>query len=163
MPATVETFQHVANSAWFGSSDILVSMDGKDEAKLGGFIFSSGRKASDATMTAFREALSQKYGVFGEHAFDTVLGTRAQLHKSLRACDVKAVLSSLAVLKKIRYEGEISRRRRFQGRVGVTVIAMRICSRNWHSSLKDTGLEPWSFAKRRLSKFNGSSSDNFVT
>ena len=59
-------------------------------------------------MTAFREALSKEFGVFGEHAFDTILGLRMQTHKSLRACDIKNVLSNIEFLKANRYISEYS-------------------------------------------------------
>ena len=108
MGVTFERFQRIANSTHFGSRDILVDTNA-NTARLGNFIFSSGKDANTATMKAFREALSQKFGVFGEHAFDTVVGMRSQLRKSLRACDVKAVFSSLETLKEKRFINEIAR------------------------------------------------------
>ncbi|MCR5221011.1 MAG: hypothetical protein K6E31_08485 [bacterium] len=75
---------------------------------VGNLLFSSGRKANEAAMTAFREALSKNFGVFGEHAFDTILGLRMQTHKSLRACDIKKVLSNIEFLKENRYISEYS-------------------------------------------------------
>ncbi len=108
MPLDLEAFQRMAGSTWFGSRDILVN-EQDEKAKLGNLFFSSGAKANDAAMNAFRSALSQKLGVFGEHAFDTVLGSRMQMHKSLRACDVRSVLSALEAVRKHRYIGEINR------------------------------------------------------
>ncbi|MBP3730347.1 MAG: hypothetical protein J6I40_02615, partial [Mailhella sp.] len=108
MPLSFESFQKVANSAWLGSRDIIVDTK-KDKAKLGNLIFSSGDGVNDAAMKAFRSALSGKFGVFGEHAFDTVLGSRQQLRKPLRACDVKAVLSKLEHVKVNRFVSEINR------------------------------------------------------
>ncbi|MBR5023495.1 MAG: hypothetical protein IKX48_00410, partial [Victivallales bacterium] len=94
MPISFQTFLDKANATRFGSRDIVVdNAQTPQSVKHGLFIFSSGQKVNDATMAAFKEALQQQYGVFGLHAFDTVIGTRAQLHKSLRACDVTAVLS----------------------------------------------------------------------
>ena len=78
-------------------------------AQLGNRFFSHSAKTNDATMAAFRAALEQKYGVFGTHAFDMVLGARAQTHKSLRAADVTATLSKLETVKKNRFIGELSR------------------------------------------------------
>ena len=108
MGVSFERFQHIANSTAFGSRDILVD-DNTKTARLGNLVFSSGSNANTTTMKAFREALSKKFGVFGEHAFDTKVGMRAQLHKSLRACDVKAVFSSLEPLKKRRFINELTR------------------------------------------------------
>jgi len=105
---TVETFSRLADSTLVSSRDLSVSADGQS-ARLGNFIFSAGKTANDAAMKEFREALSREYGVFGEHAFDTVLGSRAQLHKSLRACDVKKTISSLESVKQNRLVNEVNR------------------------------------------------------
>lgn len=43
----------------------------------------------------FREALSQRYGVFGEHAFDMVLGANLSEGRALRVRDVRNVLATL--------------------------------------------------------------------
>ncbi len=110
MPLNVDTFRSVANATAFTSRDIVVRGEGSDATvRLGNFIFSHGTKANDATMAAFKAALEEAYGVFGTHAFDTVLGARAQMHKSLRASDVKAALSKLETVKFNRYIGEVSR------------------------------------------------------
>lgn len=108
MGVTFEQLQQIADSTHFGSRDILVDTN-TNTARLGNFIFSSGKDANIAAMKAFREALSQKFGVFGEHAFDTVVGMRSQLRKSLRACDVKAVFSNLETLKEKRFINELAR------------------------------------------------------
>ena len=106
----IESFRQVANSAWVTSRDITVQGEGdKAVAKLGNYIFSQGSKANDATMAAFKAALEKEYGVFGTHAFDSLVGTRSQLHQSLRAMDVKNVLSSLTAVKAARVTGEIVR------------------------------------------------------
>ncbi len=52
-------------------------------------------EANKQTMRAFRDCLSEQYGVFGEHAFDTVLGIRSDLGKTLRARDINSVLRAL--------------------------------------------------------------------
>ena len=107
MPLTVSDFQAIANSTFFGSRDIAI---GKDEnAKLGNFVFSAGKDKNDAVMAAFKAALESEYGALGIHAFDTIVGQRNQLHKSLRACDVKATLSNLSAIKENRFIGEINR------------------------------------------------------
>ena len=110
MSLTIESFRNIADSAWFSSRDIKVNIDGNQAtARLGNFIFSQGNKTNDATMAAFKSALENEYGIFGTHAFDTVVGARAQLHKSLRVSDVKATLSRLDAVKMNYYKGELSR------------------------------------------------------
>ena len=94
MPLNIEAFRNIANTAWVTSRDIVVQGDGdKSVAKLGNYIFSQGNKANDATMAAFKTALENEYGVFGTHAFDTFVGTRNQLHQSLRAADSESLAS----------------------------------------------------------------------
>ena len=107
MPLSINDFKTVAQSTFFGSRDITV--DKKEHAKLGNLVFSAGKKANEATMKAFKAALENEYGVFGTHAFDTVVGARHQMKKSLRACDVKATLSQIETLKKNRFANELSR------------------------------------------------------
>ena len=110
MPITLDTFKAVANSTAFSSRDIVVQGEGKTAtARLGNFIFSQGKVANNATMAAFKEALENEYGSLGTHAFDTVLGSRSQLNKPLRACDVQKTLSSLAPIRRNRFVGEVNR------------------------------------------------------
>ena len=110
MPITLDTFKAVANSTVCSSRDVVVQGEGKAAtAKLGNFIFSQGKAANNATMAALKEALENEYGSLGTHAFDTVLGSRDQLRKSLRACDVKAVLSRIPQLRENRFVGELNR------------------------------------------------------
>jgi hypothetical protein len=78
-------------------------------AKLGNYVFSQGAKMNDATMSAFRAALEKEYGVFGANAFDSTLGARSSMHKSLRAMDVKQTISNLAQMRKNRFVAEINR------------------------------------------------------
>lgn len=52
-------------------------------------------KANQRTMAAFRSCLSERYGVFGEHAFDAVLGARVDVGKTLRAKDIASVMRVL--------------------------------------------------------------------
>ena len=110
MPLNIETFRAVANSATITSRDIEIHGQGENaSARLGAYLFSAGKKSNDAVMSAFKAALENEYGVFGTHAFDMVLGSRQQMHKSLRACDVKAALSKLDAVKETRYIGELNR------------------------------------------------------
>ncbi len=105
---SLQSFRDVAKSSFFGSRDIILTGD-KASVKLGNLVFSSGKELNAATMQAFKEALESKYGVFGTHAFDTVVGTRQQLGLSLRAADVKDTLSALHGVKKQRFAGELKR------------------------------------------------------
>ncbi|MBQ7190957.1 MAG: hypothetical protein IJR99_16240 [Kiritimatiellae bacterium] len=114
MPVTFADFKAVADSAFFSSRDVVLSgPKGAEDAKLGRFgrvtVTKSDRTLNDATMEAFRKALSDKYGFFGEHAFDTVIGTRAQLHQSLRVRDIQSVISQLEPLKRYRFVNELRR------------------------------------------------------
>ncbi|MBQ4384869.1 MAG: hypothetical protein II823_02965 [Kiritimatiellae bacterium] len=110
MGIDIQAFSRVANSAFIKSRDIVITGEGnKAAAKLGNYIFSQGNKVNDATMSAFKAALEKEYGVFGTHAFDTYVGTRSQLHQSLRASDVKKVLSKLNIIKAVRVVGEMIR------------------------------------------------------
>ena len=110
MSLNIDSFRTIASQTIFGSRDIAVQGQGETAtARLGNFVFSQSAKTNDATMAAFKAALEKEYGVFGTHAFDTVLGSRAQMHKSLRASDVTATLSKLETVKRNRFIGELSR------------------------------------------------------
>ena len=109
-PVSLDTFRNVANNAVITSRDIEIHGKGANAtARLGAYVFSAGKESNDAVMAAFKAALEKEYGVFGTHAFDTVLGARSQMHKSLRACDVKAALSRLDSVKQARFIGELGR------------------------------------------------------
>lgn len=110
MSVSLDTFRNIAASTAFSSRDIAVRGQGqKATARLGNFIFSQSKAANNATMAAFKEALEKEYGALGTHAFDTVVGSRSQMNKSLRACDVQRTLSSLAPIKENRFIGEVNR------------------------------------------------------
>ena len=110
MPIKLDTFRNLAGSTSIYSRDIVVDGEGKKAvARLGNFIISHGKAANNATMAAFKEALKKEYGVAGAHAFDMVLGTRNQLNKSLRACDVLRTLSVIPSIKENRFVGEMNR------------------------------------------------------
>lgn len=108
MALTVQDFQRVANSAFFTSRDIAISAE-TGEAKLGNFLISAGKKQNQAVMRAFKEALQREYGDLGATMFDTTVGQRSELNKSLRACDVKATMSNLLQLKKNKFVSEMNR------------------------------------------------------
>ena len=110
MPLTIDQFRSIADSTAFASRDIAVRGAGKNAtARLGNFVFSQGKAVNDATMAAFRAAMEKEYGVFGANAFDTTLGTRSAMHKSLRAMDVKQTLSNLAQMSRNRFVAEVNR------------------------------------------------------
>ena len=110
MALNLDAFRNIAKSAFITSRDIAIQGSGENAtAKLGNYVFSAGKSANKAVMDAFRTALENEYGALGTHAFDTVLGSRDQLRKSLRACDVKAVLSRLPQLRENRFVGELNR------------------------------------------------------
>ena len=111
MPIALETFQSLAAATRLSGRDIVVTADGSAElGRVGRFsITASAKDTNVATMAAFRDALKAEYGVFGEHAFDAVLTSRAQTKKSLRASDVRAVMSQLGPLKEQRLMNEVLR------------------------------------------------------
>ena len=112
MPTTVADFQRLAQTASYANRSIVVDdAQQPTDIKFRGSVFSHSNKVNDATMKAFRDALGNdpNYGAFGLHAFDTILGSRAQLKKSLRACDIKAVFSHIEELKEKRFANELER------------------------------------------------------
>ncbi len=110
MPITFNDFHQLAINAPKDTRDIVVDrVKTPLNVKFGNRVFSSGKDLNDATMKAFKEALQEEYGVFGLHAFDTVVGTRAQRHQSLRACDIKKIATSMESLKQIRFTNELDR------------------------------------------------------
>lgn len=100
MPVNLQTFtdfavQHTIHT----SKNIHVhAADGQMEVGSASFKQTLGRdlKANQRTMAAFRNCLSERYGVFGEHAFDAVLGARADVGKTLRAKDIASVMRALS-------------------------------------------------------------------
>ena len=126
MAVDLNTFITLADSTRFSSRDIVVQGKGEDQtAKLGNLVFSSGDAVNVDTMEAFKAALEAEHGVFGTHAFDTVVGSRSQLHKSLRASDVKATLSRLPEIKEQRFKGELQRQIATDPKVGSLSDAVR--------------------------------------
>ena len=108
MPLDVQSFDAIARSSRFSSRNVVVDT-GAQSVKLGKFLISPGVNANKATMDAFKQALHDKYGIFGDHAFETVVGNRATMHKSLRACDITKTLSSLSTIRSSRYINEVNR------------------------------------------------------
>lgn len=107
MSDKLQAFVNAANSTVFDSRNIIV--DDENKVKHGNLIFSEKATTNVNTLKAFRSAMAERYGVFGEHAFDTVLNARVQNNKPLRACDVHKTISHLEVIKKKRFSREITR------------------------------------------------------
>ena len=111
MPLNVDSFRSLVDQTLCANRDIVVSGEGKNAtARLGNFFFSQGKAVNNATMRAFKAALENEYGSLGTHAFDTVLGSRSQLNKSLRACDIQRTLSTLVPIRENRFIGELTAR-----------------------------------------------------
>lgn len=100
MPVNLQTFtDFAAQHTVRVSKNIHVhGADGQMEVGSASFKQTLGRdlKANQRTMAAFRNCLSNEYGVFGEHAFDAVLGARADVGKTLRAKDIASVMRALS-------------------------------------------------------------------
>ena len=100
MPVNLQTFTNfAAQHTVHVSKNIHVhEADGQMEVGSASFKQTLGRdlKANQRTMAAFRSCLSERYGVFGEHAFDAVLGARADVGKTLRAKDIASVMRALS-------------------------------------------------------------------
>ena len=108
MQVSLDSFTQAASSTILGSRSIVVAKDSVN-VKLGNLFISPSKTVNDDTMKAFKEALRKEFGVFGEHAFDTVVGTRQQMSKSLRATDIKTTLSVLDFVRTNRFVGELQR------------------------------------------------------
>lgn len=100
MPVNLQTFTDFAAQYTVRvSKNIHVhEADGQMEVGSASFKQTLGRdlSANQRTMAAFRSCLSERYGVFGEHAFDAVLGARADVGKTLRAKDIASVMRALS-------------------------------------------------------------------
>lgn len=109
----VNDFVRAANSTW-GSRDIVISGEGgAQNVEVGRWGRCSIRKSSkdcnDRTLAAFRQAMEREYGVFGTNAFDSVLMNRVHTHCSLRAQDVKLVMSRINQLRTLGLHDELKR------------------------------------------------------
>lgn len=99
MPVDLQTFTDFAaqHTVHVAKSIHVHGADGQMEVGSASFKQTLGRdlSANQRTMAAFRNCLSNEYGVFGEHAFDAVLGARADVGKTLRAKDIASVMRVL--------------------------------------------------------------------
>ena len=117
MSLTVNDFQRLAAAQFFQGKNILLRSDGPGDdavalqtrSSLRVSVSKSAREANKAVMNAFRNALREQYGIFGEHAFEQVLGARARSLRALRAADVKATLAALCPGAQLRLAAEIER------------------------------------------------------
>lgn len=100
MPVNLQTFTDFAaqHTVHVAKNIHVHEADGQMEVGSASFKQTLGRdlKANQRTMAAFRSCLSERYGVFGEHAFDAVLGARADVGKTLRAKDIASVMRALS-------------------------------------------------------------------
>ena len=99
MPVTLQTFADFASvRSDTSNKSFHVHQEGADtvagatsvKQRLG-----LNLEANKRTMQAFRSCLSERYGVFGEHAFDAVLGVRSDTGRMLRARDITSVMRAL--------------------------------------------------------------------
>lgn len=99
MPVNLQTFTDFAaqHTVHVAKNIHVHGADGQMEVGSASFKQTLGRdlSANQRTMAAFRNCLSNEYGVFGEHAFDAVLGARADVGKTLRAKDIASVMRAL--------------------------------------------------------------------
>lgn len=99
MPVNLQTFTGFAtdHTIHVAKNIHVHGADGHVEVGSASLKQTLGRdlKANQRTMAAFRNCLSNEYGVFGEHAFDAVLGARADVGKTLRAKDIASVMRVL--------------------------------------------------------------------
>ena len=100
MPVDLQTFTDFAaqHTVHVAKNIHVHAADGQMEVGSASFKQTLGwdLKANQRTMAAFRNCLSNEYGVFGEHAFDAVLGARADVGKTLRAKDIASVMRALS-------------------------------------------------------------------
>lgn len=100
MPVNLQTFTDFAaqHTVHVAKNIHVHGADGQMEVGSASFKQTLGRdlSANQRTMAAFRNCLSNEYGVFGEHAFDAVLGARADVGKTLRAKDIASVMRALS-------------------------------------------------------------------
>ncbi len=100
MPVNLQTFtDFAAQHTVRVSKNIHVhEADGQMEVGSASFKQTLGRdlSANQRTMAAFRNCLANLSGVFGEPAFDAVVGARADVGKTLRAKDIASVMRALS-------------------------------------------------------------------
>ena len=115
MPISLAQFQNIAQRQLVGARNIVLTGQGEAAAltsRIAGrslLVSQSARACNRETMAAFRSAMREQFGVFGEHAFEQVLGERAQRCQSLRARDVKAAISALTSVVATRLTAEVER------------------------------------------------------
>lgn len=116
MPVDFQRFLDLASRSPLLLRDVVLdenSNGGNSRIRFSGFFrfrFSrTVRDKNDAVMRSFRESLSSKFGAIGEHAFDSILGTRMQLHKSLKTKDIRKVYSTLTSVRAMHLKNELTR------------------------------------------------------
>ena len=111
MPISLEykglsSFELLASSCSAGR--ILVKENG---TKIGykGIHEKTDYDANVETMKCFKKALREKYGIFGENAFDTVLSDRFLAKQGLRGKDVNATIAKVDKMRMVRIHAEVVR------------------------------------------------------
>ena len=146
MPVNLQTFTDFAtdHTIHVAKNIHVHEADGQMEVGSASFKQTLGRdlKANQRTMAAFRSCLSERYGVFGEHAFDAVLGARADVGKTLRAKDIASVMRALSPTD--------------TGTVRQTMIAARFANEAQHEAVCLRGVEGFAalFAHQRRHVFD---------
>ena len=109
-PIKLSSFTNIARGSFFSTRDIVL---GASQPQLGALgrrtITASQRQVNREVLTAFRAALSNTYGSFGEKAFDGLLASRLAFGKSLRARDITAATKLAPKLARLALENEIVR------------------------------------------------------
>ena len=109
-PVKLSSFTNIARDSFFSTRDIVLGANAPQLGTLGRrTITASQKQVNREALTAFRNAVTNTYGAFGQKAFDCVLGSRLAFGKSLRARDIKAVTRLAPELAKKALENEIVR------------------------------------------------------
>lgn len=101
MNLSVSQFVNVAKSNWF-NNDIVLTGAGNIKSKFFSSKVTEGSRAwttNQATMDAFKEALTQEYGIFGEDSFERLLQGRADKGLALRKNDILKVVEDASMMR----------------------------------------------------------------
>ena len=109
-PVKLSSFTNIARDSFFSTRDIVLGANAPQLGTLGRrTITASQKQVNREALTAFRNAVTNTYGAFGQKAFDGLLGSRLAFGKSLRARDITAVTELAPKLAKKALENEIVR------------------------------------------------------
>ena len=109
-PIKLSSFTNIARDSLFSTRDVVLGANAPQLGTLGRrTITASQKRVNREALTAFRNAVTNTYGSFGEKAFDGILGSRLAFGKSLRARDITAVMKLAPQLARKALENEIVR------------------------------------------------------